>query len=290
MDLLTLLIIVFLSPLLLILLVERSGQWFRTWVAYLHKNGSPYFFFVEQQRVTPVRRIIGQWLHQFADTLESWGLLRLFAALSHISIVFAVVVFIYQWSAWREEANLRRETLEVYKEEREARAWSLIYQSEKSTGDGGRRYALQYLNNEVKANLAGLPLAGAFLRGVKLRGAKLYDAKLSNTNLSEADLREAKLPRANLRGAILLLANLSKADLSNAILVDTLLNGADLRGANLSKANLRSEKYKHFHLGLLQEQIDSAFYCKQRGPPTLPAGFKPPPARKCDDGGNPIEE
>ena len=96
--------------------------------------------------------------HWLANYLEESDWLRMFSALSHIGIVFAVIVFVLDWP-------VRQETLKAFKEEREARAWSLIYQSEDSPGDGGRRYALEYLNkenaNKKKANLAGLPLAKA---------------------------------------------------------------------------------------------------------------------------------
>ena len=298
------LLFVFILPLLLILLVERSGQW----------------------------------LHWLADHLESSGWLRVLSAVSHVGIVFAVVIFVLDWP-------VRQETLKAFKEEREARAWSLIYQSKGSSGDGGRRYALNYLHNEKKANLAGLPLSNAYLVEVELPGANLRrinlsEANLRKANLEKADLGWADLSKANLNKANLEKVNLSRADLSRASLGEAnlseaylskanlskaylhkaFLGGANLRGANLSeaylseailveanlykanlyKANLHkaylievnlegailsgvnlSEANLHGVWNLTQAQIDRTFYCEQRIPPELPAELKPPPTRKC---------
>ena len=264
MDLLALLIIVFLSPLLLILLVERGGPW----------------------------------LHWLADHLESSGWLRVLSALSHVGIVFAVVIFILDWP-------VRQQTLEAFKEEAEdrkagaeGRAWSLIYQAEGSTGDGGRRHALQYLHNEKKANLAGLPLANAYLigvnlpkarlvkadlRGAELRGADLREAYLYGADLSEADLSEANLRGANLRGANLRGANLYGVKLYGADLGEADLRKAILSGADLREADTLMQKH-------IQKQLNNAYSCQGWLPPQLPAELKPPPVRKCDNYGKPIEE
>ena len=274
--------LVFLSPLLLILLIQRSGPWF----------------------------------HYLADQLESWGWLRVLKALEHIGIVIVVVVFLW-------DLPVREETLKAFKEEREARAWSLIYQSKGSPGDGGRRYALEYLHNEKKANFAGLPLAKAHLGKVKLpranlrkadlSEANLFKANLSAANLGEANLskvflgfanlRRAKLDEANLSGVNLIGADLSRADLSGANLSGAKLGGANLNeaylnGANLSGANLSEVDNRAFGLEILgvnqdwnltQRQIDTAFYCEQKSPPKLPAKLRLPSTRKCDKDGNPIQ-
>ena len=227
----------------------------------------------------------GQWLHRLADYLEGSGWLRVLSALSHIGIVVAVIVFILDWP-------VRQETLKAFKEEREARAWSLIYQASGRMGDGGRRYALQYLNNEKKANLAGLPLAKAYLVNVKLLEAYLVAANLREANLSRADLIGANLSEANLTTANLYTANLSEAYLSEANLSRADLLRANLRGANLSKANLSEANLTTTNLlwakNLTQKQIDDAFYCEGREPPKLPVEFNPPPTRKCDKAGKPI--
>ena len=306
MNLLTLLFIVFLLPLLLILLVDRGGQ-------YL------------------------SWL---ASHLEDSDLLRLFKALEPIGIMIAVVALVLTLLAFREDAKLRRATFDAFKEEAEdrkagaeGRAWSLIYQAEGSTGDGGRRYALQYLYGRG-VDLTGLPLEKAYLVDVNLPGARLFsanlsaailnaadlsaanlsEAKLIETDLSEAnlfnaDLREAKLIKtdlfdANLReadlfGAKLIKAKLIKtdltgatlreADLSAAILSGAILHDVDLSGVKLIMTDL-SEAILSGVRNLSQKQIDSAFYCEQGTPPKLPAGFKLPLVQECDEMGNPIKE
>ena len=281
----------------LIYLFLRPRYWLYTWTAYLLKNVWPRIWYTKQQRVTPAARLVGLGFHWFAEHLESWGLLRLLSVLSHIGIVIAMIALVLTYLAYEEEAPVRKETLKAFKEEAkdreagaEGRAWSLIYQSKGSPGDGGRIHALEYLNNkEKKASLVGLPLAKAYLIGVKLPKANLSKANLSEANLfratlleanlSEANLSEAILREATLLGANLFSANLSKANLSEANLFKATLVGANLSGADLSETrNLR------------QEQIDSAFHCEQWNPPILPAEFKPPPVQRCDRYGNPKKE
>jgi uncharacterized protein YjbI with pentapeptide repeats len=124
------------------------------------------------------------------------------------SVLIALIV-------WFSEAGDREK-------QKHYRAWELINSARGSTGDGGRRDALQDLNEDGEPLIAA-PLAKAYLLEVKLSKAKLNQADLSETNLSEA----------NLSGADLRAANLSRADLPGAD-----LSGADLRAANLSRADL----------------------------------------------------
>ena len=87
---------------------------------------------------------------------------------------------------------------------------------------------------------------------------------LNSTDLKGADIKNAQLEKANLIMAVLSMVHLS---------------GANLRGADLTGVK-----------GLIQAQIDKTFYCEGTEPPKLSAEFKPPPARKCDERGNPVEE
>jgi Pentapeptide repeats (8 copies) len=79
--------------------------------------------------------------------------------------------------------------------ERHYRAWDLINAARGSTGDGGRRDAVQDLN-EDDVSLAAAPLGQAWLPYINLQGADL-----SAANLQEAFLGFANLQRANLGGA-----------------------------------------------------------------------------------------
>jgi uncharacterized protein YjbI with pentapeptide repeats len=127
------------------------------------------------------------------------------------------------------------------------RAWELINSAQGSTGDGGRRNALQDLNEDGEP-LVAAPLAKAYLAEVKLPNARLNQADLSETNLAEADLSRAdlswvnlsgaRLDEANLSGATLFRANLSKARLAGADLSRAALSLAWLAGADLDEANL----------------------------------------------------
>src|SRR5688572_22229404 len=93
------------------------------------------------------------------------------------------------------------------------RAWELINSARGSTGDGGRRDALQDLN-EDNVDLSAAPLANAYLEKVELPGAVLYGA-----DLSRADLSGAHLSGADLYGA-----DLSRADLTAAYLTAAYLD------------------------------------------------------------------
>ncbi len=116
--------------------------------------------------------------------------------------------------------------------ERHYRAWELINSARGSTGDGGRRDALQDLNRDG-VSLAAAPLEKAYLPLTHLKNAKLMGADLRGAKLMGADLSGAKLMGADLKGA-----NLREADLEGASLRNTDLSGADLTGANLKNTRI----------------------------------------------------
>jgi uncharacterized protein YjbI with pentapeptide repeats len=107
------------------------------------------------------------------------------------------------------------------------RAWELINSARGSTGDGGRREALQDLNDD-NIDMSAAPLAKAYLKYVQLSKAVLNGANLTRTDLTGADLTGADLTRTKLIEANLIRATLTGADLT----------GADLSRANLTNANL----------------------------------------------------
>jgi uncharacterized protein YjbI with pentapeptide repeats len=151
-----------------------------------------------------------------------------------------VAVFVWFW-----EADDR-------KKQSHYRAWELINSARESTGDGGRRDALQDLN-EDKVNLSAAPLANAYMVEVQLpnanmSGAGLSEAHLSGANLSEANLTKADLTKADLSEANLTRANLSEANLTLADLSEAHLSGAKLPGAHLSGANLTKADLSEAHL------------------------------------------
>jgi uncharacterized protein YjbI with pentapeptide repeats len=122
-------------------------------------------------------------------------------------------------------------------------AWQTISAAQGKPGSGGRRLALEKLNNAGES-LAGADLSGrANLSGIDLRGANLQQANLAGANLQRADLKGANLSvaflkDADLTGADLSSARLWSADLSSARLWYADLTGAVLKGADLSSAIL----------------------------------------------------
>ena len=130
-------------------------------------------------------------LEWFVDRLRSLALFELLELAGRATVLVAVVI-------WLLEADDRAK-------ERHYRAWELINAARGSTGDGGRRDALQDLNKDG-VSLAAAPLEKAYLpavdlKGAHLRGANLYGADLRGANLQETMLWSADLRGANLEGA-----------------------------------------------------------------------------------------
>jgi hypothetical protein len=107
------------------------------------------------------------------------------------------------------------------------RAWELINSARGSTGDGGRREALQDLNDD-NIDMSAAPLAKAYLKYVQLSKAVLNGANLTRTDLTGADLTGADLTRTKLIEANLIRATLTGADLSRANLTNANLTTLEL--------------------------------------------------------------
>ena len=177
----------------------------------------------------------GWWLTPLARTewASEWvyyGLRRLaFFDLLELAGRAAVLVAVVLWFL---EAGDRAK-------ERHYRAWDLVNSARGSTGDGGRKDALQDLNQDG-VSLAAAPLENAYLPGVDLKGAFLWDAHLQGAHLQGAHLQGAVLWGANLQGAVLLAAN---------------LQGADFLGANLSGARSLSQEQLNAAMGDYRTQL-----------------------------------
>lgn len=141
------------------------------------------------------------------------------------------------------------------------RAWELINSARGSTGDGGRREALQDLNDD-NIDMSAAPLAKAYLKYVQLSKAVLNGANLTRTDLTGADLTRTKLIEANLIRATLTGADLTGADLSRANLTNANLTNADLREANLFEADLTGANLREVR------NRNAAKFCKT----TMPDG------------------
>jgi hypothetical protein len=86
--------------------------------------------------------------------------------------------------------------------ERHYRAWELINAPRGSTGDGGRRDALQDLTKD-RVSLAAAPLEQAHLPDIDLQGAILPGANLQGAWLVGTNMQGASLGDANLQDAII---------------------------------------------------------------------------------------
>jgi hypothetical protein len=178
-----------------------------------------------------------------AEWAAEWGYhsLRRLALFDLLELAgrFAIVVAVVVWF-WEADDRAKQHHY---------RAWELINAARGSTSDGGRKDALQDLNND-SVSLAGASLEKAYLPGINLRLANLTCTKLKWTmtylegallqsaDLRYTNLRDSNIVRANLQGAFLFSANLQRADLGGAVLQDANLQGADLRGA----LNLRQDQ------------------------------------------------
>jgi hypothetical protein len=166
--------------------------------------------------------------------------------------------------------------------ERHYRAWDLINSARGSTGDGGRRDALQDLNKDG-VSLAAAPLEQAYLPGVDLTRAFLERADLTDAHLTDAHLTDAHLTDAHLTDAHLTSADLTLAHLTGAVLTGVNLTYADLAGANLTggllkdanlkDANLKDANLKDVNLKVTQKQLDEAIGNDRT---QLPAGLTRP--------------
>jgi hypothetical protein len=177
-----------------------------------------------------------------------------------IATVASVVVAAYWWVAEADDRQIARQNAV---KEKHYRAWELINSARDLSGDGGRRDALQDLN-EDHVNLSGAPLANAYLFDVKLPGAQLSNVNLNNAILPKANLANANLRHAKLAGAYLNGANLSGADLENADFNYTSLTNANLVGANLAGASFRLLHLYEANLtgaNLTGADLNAALFC-----------------------------
>jgi hypothetical protein len=210
-----------------------------TWREWKARNRSKRWYWRYPLAIEWAFEQVNHGLHQwaFVEFLEYAGRFT----------ILVVAIF------WVVEADSRAK-------ERHYRAWELINAARGSTGDGGRKDALQDLNKD-HVMLAGAPLEQAYLAGVDLQGA----------NLSFAKLQGADLRWANLQGAYLSTANLGLADLWDAN-----LQGADLRWANLQATRHLTQEQLNTANGddrtqLPADLIRPAHWLKTEGPEDRPA-------------------
>lgn len=210
-----------------------------------------------------------EWLtslkHFVPDSLEQWA------------ILVAVCV-------WFKSRNDRRE-------EGIIRAWQVLLDAHNKSSDGGRKLALEFLNNSknnLKYGLFGAVYPREDLEGVNLSKANLCSVNLTRaflqgTNLTEAKLSGADLTGADLWGANLTEANLTEADLTRAKLGDANLQEANLWGADLTEAKLTEADLEEVNLtGAMYNTQEIDFYGYFIPPTKFPEGFDPVAAGMID--------
>jgi pentapeptide repeat protein len=148
------------------------------------------------------------------------GIIKIFG---YSGIFIPLILFTWEWSGRDFQ--------------RKSQAWNLIYLASGNGGDGGRKLALEYLN-ENGSDFTGIDLSNAILDGIdlsnaKLKGVNFENASLIGANLSGANLQKASFIKADLRGINLANANIRKTRIDNT----------DLRGANLKGIKIWKEMY-----------------------------------------------
>jgi uncharacterized protein YjbI with pentapeptide repeats len=152
-------------------------------------------------RRTELPSVIGAWQR----------IIQVAEVLTKLAIFVAIINYLWEIP---DRADLRH-----------YQAWTLINSAHRSSGDGGRRQALEALTAD-EVNLAAVDLEGANLTEATLREARMPFANLTDTNLTGADF--------SCRWRLVF----SKYLAPMIVCLDTNLNQADLRGTTLFATNL----------------------------------------------------
>ena len=131
-----------------------------SWTEWKGERGTRYWSYL----------LAPEWLLEWlVYWLKELALLEVLEYAGRLTPVLMVLI------TWFLEADERRQ-------ERHYRAWELINSARGSTGDGGRRSALQELNRD-RVDLSGAPLNNAWLVALELPQGKLTDGQLRKANL-----------------------------------------------------------------------------------------------------------
>jgi hypothetical protein len=129
-----------------------------------------------------------------SERIVRWGaesdFVKLLELAGKFGLVIAAASYLVQIPAQRQA---REDALKA----KRYQAWALINSANGSATDGGRRDALQDLNDD-RVDLAGVDLANAFLNSIKLPKAHLSRASLTHANLDHAVLTDAKVDQKQL--------------------------------------------------------------------------------------------
>lgn len=169
-----------------------------------------------------------EWVFSWiAYALRRWALVDVLRLVAHFTVIVAVV------SYFAGADDRQRET--------RYQAWQVINLAQGKPGSGGRRAALQELNEE-----------GASLRGVDVRYAVLDGLNLPNSRLVASTFDSASLTRSDFRHA-----DLGGASFKDATLSFSLFDGSNARGADFRRARLQEASMPD--MWLKRADLDSTF-------------------------------
>jgi uncharacterized protein YjbI with pentapeptide repeats len=178
-----------------------------------------------------------EWISEWLVYLSrSWDFVKVLELAGKFALLFSVVVGVWTYFA---EADEREKARQDAIKAKHYRAWELINSARGSTGDGGRRDALQELSVDG-VSLAGVYVPNAELSEIQLQHARLRGANFDGANLESADLTGAILVNASLKKAILTQVKLlDGANLSSSDLTGAHLNWIEAKGALMHRTILR---------------------------------------------------
>ncbi|HET7460424.1 MAG TPA: pentapeptide repeat-containing protein, partial [Longimicrobium sp.] len=182
-----------------------------------------------------------------------------------ITIIQTVLVTIPLWQYFAGEGDRLRT--------KHYQAWQVIALANGRGGDGGRRQALQDLQEDGIA-LRGIEIPGAILDSLQLPGAGMKRANLRDAILTNATLTGAKFGRATLTRTRFVSSSMQAGDLSfaradsavfngtalcTALMIATDLRGAQFVGARLDGVNFRGADLRGARFGSLADATGITF-------------------------------
>lgn len=167
-----------------------------------------------------------EWVFDWtAYVLRHWKLVDVLRHLTHFTVLVAAISYF---------ANADDRS-----REKRYQAWQVINLAQGKPGSGGRRAALEELNDEG-VSLRGVNVGQAVLDGLSLGGGKLAVSIFDSASLIRSDFQRADLRRASFRNAILSFSNFDGSVARRANFTNARFQQASMRNASLSNARLDS--------------------------------------------------
>lgn len=202
---------------------EYSDEDYQKAREYLEQNSKRVKSYIRLNRLLAPVFWTGRRFEDLATVLHRLAIFKILDLVGKAAIVLAVFIYFAEAADRQKQSNYR--------------AWQIINSASGQKSDGGRKEALEDLN-ENGVPLVGVNLQNADLPEVNLEGASFWGANLEGASFRNANLEGADLSGANLEGAFLSDANLEGAFFWSANLERAKLGSANLKEANFWKANL----------------------------------------------------